>query len=533
MPRRGSHRWRWIAGILVVLLVVVVICVRIALRRAEPILRARVIETLSTRFKSRVELGGLHVSVTSGLYVSGEGLKIFGAADPNPHEDGLQPLLEIKEFRFRTLLRDLFREPMHVETVYVKGLILNIPPAEDRQQMRTLRRRGKMGIAVSQFICEDTRLVINTAKPGKAPLEFDISNLKMKDIGPGLPFRFDATLINPKPVGDIQSTGQFGPLNEVSPRNTAVEGIYSFTNADLGTLKGISGILSSNGNYTGTLGRIAVTGSTDTPNFRVAVSGHPVALHTDFHAIVDGTDGDTYLAPVKARFLHSSFTANGKVVRVNPSGHDIELHVVLGQAQIEDLLKLGVRTDPPIMTGAVEMTTEMSLPPSDDDVANRLKLEGTFRVPAGHFTNDKLQARIDSLSLRSQGKPKLARQPAVNNVTSEVRGTFKLAAGVLSFSFLHFVIPGTHADMTGQYSLDGNTFDFHGKLKLDAKLSQMMTGWKSILLKPVDPFFHKDGAGTELPVKITGTRSEPHFGLDFHHKEEVKPEDHTTHAAAQ
>jgi len=80
---------------------------------------------------------------------------------------------------------------------------------------------------------------------------------------------------------------------------------------------------------------------------------------------------------------------------------------------------------------------------------------------------------------------------------------------------LHFSVPGTNAEVTGQYSLDGNVFDFHGKLKLEAKLSQMTTGWKSVLLKAVDPLFHKDGAGTEVPFKVTGTRSEPHFGLDL------------------
>ena len=53
------------------------------------------------------------------------------------------------------------------------------------------------------------------------------------------------------------------------------------------------------------------------------------------------------------------------------------------------------------------------------------------------------------------------------------------------------------------------------------ELSQMMTGWKSILLKPVDPFFSKHGAGTEVPFKVTGTRSEPHFGLDFGHKKQA------------
>jgi len=39
-------------------------------------------------------------------------------------------------------------------------------------------------------------------------------------------------------------------------------------------------------------------------------------------------------------------------------------------------------------------------------------------------------------------------------------------------------------------------------------------------MKPVDPFFNKDGAGTELPVKISGTKSAPKFGLDFGHHDE-------------
>ena len=81
------------------------------------------------------------------------------------------------------------------------------------------------------------------------------------------------------------------------------------------------------------------------------------------------------------------------------------------------------------------------------------------------------------------------------------------------------LITGTRVGLTGQYSLDGKLFDFHGKARLDAKLSQMVTGWKRILLTPADPFFSESGAGTELPVRITGTESEPHFGLNFHHKD--------------
>ena len=526
--RRWSPRWRWIVAVAGIFLALVVVCVRIVIKHAEPILRTRVIETLSARFKSRVELGELHVWVADGVHVDGKGLKIFGATDPNAWEAGVQPLLEVGDFRFQTALRSLFREPMHVDIIYVDGLILNIPPKNDRQ-MKELRQRGrKMSIFVDRFICANTKLVINTARPGKPPLEFDISDLRLKDIGPGLPLQFDATLINPKPVGDIQSTGRFGPLNEDRPRDTAVMGSYSFTNADLGTIRGIGGILSSTGKYGGTLGRIEVEGQTDTPDFQIAISGHRVPLHTDFHAIVDGTDGDTYLDPVRSRVLHSSFMARGKIVRMTDThGHDVELNVVLGQARIEDLLKLGVKTDPAIMTGRVAMTTRLNLPPGPEDIAKRLRLDGNFHIPAAHFTNDKVQGRIDSLSLRSRGLHTATQGQSEPDVTSDLEGKFILSQGLLSFSYLHFLIPGTHADMTGQYSLDGNTFDFHGMLRLDAKLSQMTTGWKSILLKPVDPFFRKHGAGTELPFKISGTREAPRFGLDFGHKEEHSKEDLT------
>ena len=73
------------------------------------------IETLSARFKSRVELAELHVWMADGVHVDGKGLKIYGVTDPNPWEPGVQPLLEIGEFRFQTALRSLFREPMHVD----------------------------------------------------------------------------------------------------------------------------------------------------------------------------------------------------------------------------------------------------------------------------------------------------------------------------------------------------------------------------------------------------------------------------------
>jgi len=270
-----------------------------------------------------------------------------------------------------------------------------------------------------------------------------------------------------------------------------------------------------------------VEGKTDTPDFRLAVSRHPLPLHTEFRAIVDGTDGDTYLESVRAKLRHSPIVAKGKIIRTKDvHGHDIELEVALNQARIQDLLTVGARTQPPVMSGEIEMNCRLSLLPREADIADRLQVVGKFHVPSGLFDNEKLQTRINDLSLRSEGKLNLVGKTPEEPIPSDLQGSFTLKNGILSFSSLRFQVPGTDADVSGQYSLDGKVFDFHGTLRMKAKLSQMTKGWKSILLKPVDPFFHKDGAGTELPFKITGTRSEPHFGLDFHHKEptRVRPE---------
>ncbi len=523
MPHNGRSRWWWVGLIVLLLLMGSAVTAKILISHAEPILRSRVIETLESCYHSRVEIAGFHVWIDGPLEVSGEGLKIYGDTDPNIHQPGYQPIIEIGEFRFQAGLLSLFHSPMHIRTVQLKGLVLNIPPAGERRQMGDIGG-AKIKIFVDEFISEGAQLIINTSRPDKLPLEFDIGSLKMKDIGPGQPMHFDATLVNPKPIGDISSSGLFGPWQADLPRETPVQGSYSFSNADLGTIKGIGGILSSTGEYTGTLGNIVVHGQTDTPDFHLAISGHPVPLHTEFHAIVDGTSGNTYLRPVDAKMLNSSFTATGSVVRVkDPQGHRIVLDVSIGNARIEDLLKLGVRTDPPIMTGEIRSMTRLELLPGNPDIVERLRLAGNFHVSGAHFTKPKIQSKLDALSLRSQGKLKLAQDNArgsiVENVQTDLSGVFNLKSGTLSFSQLHFHVPGTSVDMTGDYGLDGKTFDFHGKARLDAKLSQMVSGWKSMVLKPVDPFFNKHGE-TEIPVKITGTESEPHFGLDFGHHDD-------------
>ena len=53
------------------------ITIAILLHRAEPMLRASLIDTLQKRFHSRVELDDLHVSIMDGFQAEGSGLRIW------------------------------------------------------------------------------------------------------------------------------------------------------------------------------------------------------------------------------------------------------------------------------------------------------------------------------------------------------------------------------------------------------------------------------------------------------------------------
>jgi hypothetical protein len=280
----------WIAVIAAVVLSVVG---EVMLKRAEPILKGRVIETLSTRFNSRVELDDLQVSVIKGLAVTGKGLRIY-APDDVVAAGAKDPLFVVQQFEFHARLMGLFLKPTHVGAVHVQGLVINIPPKSMRQQNAAKsRHQGKIKILVDEIVCDDSRLVIGTDKPNKDPKIFELSHIVLHDVGPNAPWPYDAELINAVPKGEIHAVGTFGPWDTETPGISTVTGKYTFQNADLNTIKGIGGILHSVGDFTGRLDRIEVHGTADVPDFSLDTANHPVPLHTQFSALVDGTTGDT------------------------------------------------------------------------------------------------------------------------------------------------------------------------------------------------------------------------------------------------
>ena len=351
---KRSNVWRWVAVCGLLAVVGLAVAAEVMVARAMPILKGRVIETLSTRFKSKVELDQFNVSLLKGLQVEGNGLRIYPPDDVMA-AGATHPLIAIRHFGFHVNLAGLFTKPMHVGTVYVTGMTIDVPPRSMRQQTAGHHGGGKIKVVVDEIICDDSHLLIESSKPGKDPKDFVLQHIEMHEVGPDAPWSYQAILTNAIPKGDIHASGVFGPWQTEEPGESLLTGHYTFDHADLGTIKGIGGTLSSVGDFTGRLDRISVQGTTKTPDFSIDTGDHPLPLETKFEAIVDGTTGDTYLNQVDATLGRSHFTTNGKVVNIKGQGHIVDLDVDVPNGRIEDFLTLAVKTRPAIMTGFLVM----------------------------------------------------------------------------------------------------------------------------------------------------------------------------------
>jgi hypothetical protein len=524
------RRYR-VLGLCVVLLVGAVISAAFYLKTLGPRLKVRVIQALEDRFDAQVDLKTVDLSVFPQPEVSGEELTIRHKRWTDRH-----PLIYIRRFKAATDFSTILDRRNRVDLVTLEGLEIHVPPrgratlpqnTEANQPVASAEPghdTTQLRFLIQTIVANGTLLEIEPKAPGKPPLQFEIQQLILHSVGPGQAMAFTAKLNNPKPPGLIGSSGHFGPWQRDDPRSTPVSGDYSFRNADLGVFKGIGGILSSTGNYHGVLQHIEVEGQTDTPGFALKGGGNPVHLTAKFHSVIDGTNGDTILDPVDASFLHSEFICRGGVVQqAGPKGKTVSLDAVTKHGRIEDILALVIGIKKPLLTGNVDFKTKIAIPPSEENVRDKLQLNGQFGVLAATFTSRKIQEPIQTLSNRARGISKKEESTeSPQTVASNLRGSFRLNRGLASFSRLSFQVPGALVDLAGTYNLRSEKIDLKGKFRMQAALSETQSGAKHWLLKPFDRFFKKDGAGFELPIAIAGTKDQPQIETTvFHRKVDI------------
>ena len=509
VTRKRRSRWWWIAGIAAVILVTGLLVVRaIADDLIKRRLRPATIELLEDRFDSDVELASLDVRVFPTLAIRGEGLVLRkrGRTD-------IPPIITIRAFTIESSVRELWTR--HIDRVRLEGLHIAIPPRR-REDMPGMTPRADDGqsvrdVQIHELVSEDGLLTIESKRPDKAAREFRLARLRFENLQFTKATPFEASLSNPVPEGIIHTVGTFGPWNGDEPSLTPIAGDFRF-DADLGSIDGIGGKLHAEGSFSGPLDRIETAGDTRTEGFHLSTGGTTFPLLVKYKAIVDGTSGDTFLESVEGVLGRSHISAKGAIVKVEGvKGRRITLDTQTRKGRIEDYIKLTTRVKTSPIVGDVDVKAKLDIPPGKGEVIDRMDLAGTFELAAARFTSQAIQDRIDQLSRSGQGRPG---DDTVDEVASNMRGVFALRGGRLTLESLSFRVDGAEVQLAGYYDVRSEVLDFSGALRLQAPISQTQTGWKSVVLKVFDPLFRRDGAGTVLPITVTGTRAHPKFGVD-------------------
>lgn len=539
-----SRRYKWLIGIaagLTVASVAIYIVARHAVENAAPYIRQQAIQYLQDRFDADVEIGELDINLPA---ISGWKRALTkthgGSAGVTAREVTLRrkgrasepPILRMGSFSFSVDLgvlekQEKFGGKHEIRAVYVQNLEINVPPKGDRSVRSAAAGGGSGAGAAKNVVIENVfisaaRLIVHPRDTTKRPLDISLHRLHLKAATLTDPLQYEASLQIPKPPGQIESTGSFGPWDKDDPGSSPLQGKYTYRYADLGIFPAIAGILSSTGEFRGELSRISAQGEASVPDFRLTSAGNPMPLKTTFEAEIDGTNGNTVLKPIHAQLGKSKFVTSGSVIK-----HDgdprrtIDFDVKMADGRIEDFLKLAMKGKDTFMTGLLDLNARIKIPPLSGKVAEKLAIRGSFDVSDGHFLKSNFQDKIDELSRKGQGQPS---NEQIDEVLVGMSGDFVLNGRQIDFSRIGFEVPGAVVSLAGGYDIGKEIMDFHGALRLDAKVSQTQTGVKRWLLKPVDPFFAKNGAGTFLRIQIVGPRASPSYGMDKAKRDDKGPQ---------
>ena len=143
---------------------------------------------------------------------------------------------------------------------------------------------------------------------------------------------------------------------------------------------------------------------------------------------------------------------------------------------------------------------------------DKLVLDGQFGLQQATWGNPGVREKLEGLSRRAQGQPD---NDDAGSSISNLRGRFHFENAAITFSQLDFSVPGAAISLTGTYDIRSEELDFRGQMRMQARISGTVTGVKSFFLKAIDPFFAKEGIGAVIPIRITGSRNAPQFGLDL------------------
>jgi hypothetical protein len=241
-------------------------------------------------------------------------------------------------------------------------------------------------------------------------------------------------------------------------------------------------------------------------------------------ATLAGANGDLDIHAIDLNVGASQIHAEGSIEGDVGGTKATNLDISILRGRAEDLMRPFIHNEVPIV-GPVSLKCHAYLGPPGNGFMERLRIVGSFDIPAERVTDQQTENNLSAFSQRAQGNQKPNTEIAANgkpsetekDVLSSLQGRAKIENGMVSTSGLKFKVPGASATLQGNFRFHEEAVHLTGYLKMDTNISHTSTGFKSFLLKPLAPFFKKKNAGAVIPIAVTGSSGHYNVSQDITH----------------
>jgi AsmA-like C-terminal region len=417
----------------------------------------------------------------------------------------LPPVGTVAHLRVEGRWIDLLLLRDRVRLVSADGLHVIIPPVGSAANKADFPAGSSSDFTGPTTFVEQLDLqnaTLDLLRVGGGRYTFPIRRLLISNLHQGETISYSLDMQNAQPSGSIQAHGTFGPLLANKLEATPATGDFTLTGVNLSEIQGLHGTFSAAGHFQGRLDEIQGSAQSSTPDFSVA-DGRRTLVEGTMSCAVNGLNGDITLHAVDLHTGRSVIHAEGNIAG-SPKITSVDLLVEKGR--VEDLLHPFMTSETPV-TGPVLLHGHANLAAASSGASffERLTMNGAFTVPAERFTDTATETNLTAFSQRAQGIKTGEDPRAQPAVLPNVAATVSIRNGMARMAPVMVQLPGAAARLQGVFDLQNQNVRLTGDLRMQSDVSHVTTGFKAILLKPLAPFFKKNGAGAVVPIAITGT----------------------------